>query len=308
MSEIDRRRDASCSEINFMKTRFPPLFASLFLFVSAAAGAPNELPPRVLLWPDGAPGSEGKSGDEQVRITDAGDHVVSNIHRPCLFPYLPVADRATGAAVVIAPGGGHRELWTTHEGHNIARWLSEHGVAAFVLYYRLAREKDSTYTVDETALKDTQRAIQLVRSRAGEWHVNPARIGVMGFSAGGELAALADMHFKAAEGTGSDAAERSGSKPDFQALIYPGSSARFEVRKDSSPVFIACGYKDRPDISKGMAELYLKYKEAGVPAELHIYAQAGHGFGLQTGQTGAVAMWPGEFLAWLGDLGLLKQP
>jgi acetyl esterase/lipase len=143
-----------------------------------------ELPEPIVLWPDGAPGSEGKPTQETVRITEGGDRVVSNVHQPSIFPYLPSADRTTGAAVIIAPGGGHRELWSTHEGHNLARWLSERGVAAFVLYNRLPREKDSTYTIDEHALADTQRAIQLVRSRSKEWQINRGRIGVMGFSAG----------------------------------------------------------------------------------------------------------------------------
>lgn len=266
----------------------------------------GEMPQRILLWPDGAPGSEGKSGDEVVRVTAGGDHVVSSVHKPCIFPYLPPPERANGAAIVIAPGGGHRELWTTHEGHNVAAWLQEHGVAAFVLYYRLARETNSTYTVDGEALRDTQRAIQFVRSHATDWQVNPQRIGVMGFSAGGELAALADMRFVNGNDGSNDAVDRVGSKPDFQALIYPGSSRRFEVSKTSSPIFIACGFNDRPDISQGMAELYLKYKRTGVPAELHIYAKVGHGFGLRANQQGAVAKWPDQLLLWMNDMGFAK--
>ncbi len=287
----------------------PKLFLSLS-FASALAGTSMnaaELPERILLWTDGAPGSEDKPAEESVRVTDGGDRVVSNVHQPCVFPYLPCADLATGAAVVIAPGGGHRELWSTHEGHNLAKWLSERGVAAFVLYTRLPREKDSTYTIDEHALADTQRAIQFVRSRANEWQINPTRIGVMGFSAGGELAALADMRFNAGKADAKDAIEHVGSKPDFVGLIYPGSSSRFEVSKESAPVFIACGFNDRPDISKGMAEVYLKYKEIGVPAELHIYAKAGHGFGVRDSLKGAVGKWPERYLEWLDDMGMFKR-
>jgi len=286
-----------------MKRTPVPLLLQGFAALVAAQAVSAQLPDRVLLWPDGAPGSDDRDVPESVRVTEGGDQVVSAVHQPCLFPYLPAAGTATGAAVVIAPGGGHRELWTTHEGHNLARWLGGHGVAAFVLHYRLAREKDSAYTVDDHALADTQRAIQVVRSRAREWHVNPKRVGILGFSAGGELAALADMRFVIGEQTTTVGA--TGSKPDFQALIYPGSSRRFEARKDSSPVFIVCGFQDRPDISRGMAEVYLKYHEAGVPAELHIYAKAGHGFGVRDRQKGAVAGWPERFLDWLGDLGML---
>src|SRR5262245_1777507 len=137
-------------------------------FIAAAADAPV-----VLLWPNGAPGSEGKNGEEAVRVTSpGGEHVISNVHKPSLAVYLPGKGTATGAAVVIAPGGGHNSLWMDHEGYNIASWLADHGVAGFVLKYRLAREKDATYTIEGTSLGDTQRAIRLVRSRAAEWGVN----------------------------------------------------------------------------------------------------------------------------------------
>ncbi len=282
-------------------------FSLLATALTAGPLLAAELPERVLLWPHGAPGSEGKVGVENVRVTDGGDRVVSNVHEPALFPYLPPEDKATGAAVIVVPGGGHRELWSTHEGHNLARWLSDRGVAAFVLYHRLARETNSTYTVDGESLADTQRAIKLVRSRAGEWNLKPDRVGVLGFSAGGELAALADMRPLAGDAQASDPVQRVSSKPDFQALIYPGSSRRFEARKESAPVFIVAGYNDRPDISRGMAEVYLKYKEAGVPAELHIYAKAGHGFGVRDTLEGAVGKWSERFVEWLADLGLLKR-
>src|SRR5258705_424469 len=166
--------------------------ASLLLLTTAHAVEPG---PEILLWPNGAPGSEGKTGDEKVRIADNGEHVLSNIHKPSITPYLPSGDKATGCAVLVAPGGGHRELWSDHEGHNVARWLGEHGIAAFVLKYRLARETNSTYTVDDHALAGMQRVLRLVRSRATEWGIITNRVGVMGFSAGGELAFLSAMRF-----------------------------------------------------------------------------------------------------------------
>src|SRR6185503_10551191 len=127
------------------------LFAVL-LTPAVRAQQPKEIP----LWPAGAPGSQEKAGEEAVRVTPDGEHVVSNVHKPSITPYLPSKDKATGAAVVIAPGGGHRELWIDHEGHNLARWLSARGIAAFVVKYRLAREANSTYKVDEHALSDIQ--------------------------------------------------------------------------------------------------------------------------------------------------------
>ncbi len=282
--------------------------ALLALLILPATILPANQSKEIPLWPDGAPGSEGKSGPEAVRLAENGERVVSKVHQPSITPYLPPKEKATGAAVIVAPGGGHRELWTDHEGHNVARYLSARGVAAFVLKYRLAREANSTYTVDDHALADMRRAIRLVRSRAPEWNVNPSRIGVMGFSAGGELAALAGMSFDGGNKEAPDAIERESSKPDFHALIYPGSSRRFAPTKDSPPVFIVCGYKDRPDISQGMAEVYLKFKQVGVPAELHIYAGAGHGFGMRDKNTDAAGKWPVRFEEWLADLGFLQKP
>jgi endo-1,4-beta-xylanase len=278
------------------------------VLLTPIAAQPAQQPKEIRLWTGTAPGSEGKTGDESVRITPDGEHVVSNVHHPSLTPYLAPKAKATGAAVIVIPGGGHREIWSDHEGHNVARWLSERGVSAFVLKYRLAREPNSTYKVDEHALADAQRAIRLVRSRAQQWNIIPTRLGVLGFSAGGELAALASMRFDAGNKEAGDAVERENSRPDFQVLIYPGSSARIVAAKDSPPIFLACGYKDRPDISKGLAEVYLKFKEAGVPAELHIYANAGHGFGLRQKNTGAAAQWPVHVHEWMADLGFLQKP
>jgi acetyl esterase/lipase len=274
--------------------------------LAISADQPKEIP----LWPNGAPGSEGKTGVEAVRVTADGEHVVSNVHNPSLTPYLPAADKTKTprTAVIVIPGGGHRELWVDHEGHNLAQWLSARGIAAFVLKYRLAREPGSTYTVDEHALADTRRAIRLVRSRAREWNIVPSRVGVLGFSAGGELVALSAMRFDSGTADASDLVERENSRPDFQALIYPGSSGRIVPTKDSPPVFLACGYKDRQDIAQGLAEVYLKFKAVGVPAELHIYATAGHGFGVREKNHDAVGTWPARFQEWLASSGFLPAP
>lgn len=208
--------------------------------------------------------------------------------------------------MIIAPGGGHSKLCLGHEGYALAEWLRDHGIAAFVLKYRLAREMGSTYTIQDHAMADARRAIRMVRSRATEWNLKPDRIGIMGFSAGGELAAFAAMKSVAGDAKSADIIERSGCRPDFQALIYPGTSDLFTVEKGMPPLFIACGYDDRPDISKGMASLYLKYKEAGVKAELHIYSNAGHGFGYRVGTTTGFGDWPLRFREWLMDSGFMK--
>ncbi len=287
-------------QINLLRRAMPGCLLLAGMIASAQAK-------EILLWPNGAPGSEGKTGKEKVRISEEGDHVISNIHNPSITPYMPEKEKATGAAVIIAPGGGHRELWIDHEGYNPAKWLSEKGVAAFVLKYRLARDTLSTYTVDKDELADIQRAIRLVRSRAKEWGIDTARIGVMGFSAGGEVAALAAMRFDYGNADATDAINRQSSRPAFQALIYPGNSARFEVVTNAPPVFLVGGYNDRADIAQGIAEVYIKYKKANVPAELHIYSNAGHGFGMRERNRGAVAGWIDRFYEWLSDRGFLKK-
>ncbi|MCA9190275.1 MAG: alpha/beta hydrolase [Planctomycetales bacterium] len=270
----------------------------IFCFTSECVFSQKE----VTLWENGVPGAAVGLGDESVRITESGERVVSNVHSPTLTIYLPETGKGNGSALIIAPGGGHRELWTDHEGHNWAKLLSAHGVVACVLKYRLAQTVGANYTVDEHALADMQRAIRWVRYKAKEWNVDPLRVGVAGFSAGGEVAGLAAIRFDAGDSTSLDPIERESSRPGYHALIYPGRSSRLEPNAGTPPVFIVCGYKDRPDISKGMAELYLKYKELDIAAELHIYANAGHGFGVREKNTGSVSSWPVRFEEWLAEL------
>lgn len=157
-------------------------------------------------------------------------------------------------------------------------------------------------------MADTRRALRLVRSRAVEWHIKADRIGILGFSAGGELAAYAAMKHDPGQKDSADVIEQQSCRPDFQALIYPGSSGTFTAEAGMPPVFIAAGYSDRPDIAEGMASLYLKYKAAKVPAELHLFANAGHGFGYRhNAKPSAAARWPERFTEWLADSRLLAE-
>ena len=285
---------------NFRSTLTVLLICFAFGFASA-----QQTP--IKLWPKGAPGGEGNTAPEIVRLNPDGEHIISNIQEPTLLPYLPAADVATGAAVVVAPGGGHRELWMDHEGYAIGEWLSSHGVAAFVLKYRLAREDNSKYTVEGTELGDMQRAIRTVRSRSKEWGIDPARIGVMGFSAGGELAALASTHYDAGLPSSEDPVERWSSKPDFQALLYPAIPHDPRLTAQTPRAFLACGGDDRPDISQGLPELYLALSRLHVSTELHIYAGVGHGFGIRKANPAPVSGWTELFLEWLNAQGLLKH-
>ncbi len=279
----------------------------MILAVLGLAPSASAQPKSILLWPNGAPGSEGKTAPEAVRLSPEGEHIISSVHHPSITPYLPARDKATGAAVLVIPGGGHRELWMDHEGYRIGQWLSDRGIAAFVLKYRLAKDEDSTYTVEGTSLADVQRAIRLLRSRSAEWGIDPERIGVMGFSAGGQLAALAGTRYDRGNPAAADSIDRQSSKPAFQSLIYPGIPQNVKFSNDTPPAFLLCGEDDRPDIAQGLAELYLAMKRAGASAELHVFTKVGHGFGLRDSNHGPVAGWLELFHGWLGMRGLLQR-
>ena len=262
----------------------------------------------VPLWPNGAPGSEGKPASEDVTTSASGELRVAGIHNPTITPYLPGKATASGLAILVIPGGGHRMLAITHEGYNVAEWLRDRGIAAFVLKHRLAREPNSTYRIDVESLADTQRAIRLIRARANEWNIDPERLGAMGFSAGGELVWLASSRAEAGDRASSDPVERQSSRPAFAALIYPGRSGDIQPTAGAPPVFLAAAFDDRQDISEGLAEVYLRFKRAGVPAELHIYGTGGHGFGLRPANTRPVGKWIARFEEWLGESGFLRRP
>ena len=269
--------------------------AVLAVVVLLSRSALAQEPQPILLWPNGAPGSEGKTAAETVRLYGEGERIVSSVHRPSITPYVPSAATATGAAVIVMPGGGHRELWMDHEGYAVARWLSDRGIAAFVLKYRLAREEGSTYTIQDHSLADVRQALRLVRSRAAEWHIAPDRIGVMGFSAGGELAALAGV------------LPDSTATPAFMALIYPGVPNFLNLPTRMAPAFLLVGESDSAVSSRVMA-LFATVRRAGGSAELHVLAGAGHGFGIRASNPPAVAAWPTLFYNWLGARGLLNSP
>ena len=270
--------------------------------VSAFAFAADE-PQVIRLWSGDAPGSEGKTGEEIV-----GTNRVSNIHRPSITAYLPSKETATGAAVIVCPGGGHQYLAIEHEGYNVAKWLSEHGIAAFVLKYRLAREPGSTYKVEVHALADAQRAIRTVRSHAQEWSVAPSRVGIIGFSAGGGVAALAGTRFDNGNASATDPVERLSSRPDFFGLFYPGMSPEtLTVTRNTPPCFLVHADNDRTVPVDRSTTFYTMLNKAGVSAELHIYASGGHGFGLRPTNHDPVATWPTRFQEWLDDRGFLKK-
>jgi acetyl esterase/lipase len=284
------------------------LFALLAAALACSSAFAEQLP-EILLWPKGAPGSEGKT-EPLLIVTNrnSGERSVYRIHKPSITPFLPAASKASGTAVIVIPGGGHRVLAYDHEGDFVAKALAEYGIAGFVLKYRLARETNSTYKIMEHALADTQRAIRTIRARASEWNIDPNKIGVMGFSAGGELANLSSLHFAEGGPDASNELDRISSKPNFQALIYPGQSGQIQPTTNSPPAFLACGFNDRADISEGLAQVYLRFKAAKVPCELHIYSGAGHGFGYRPSKNTPSNAWLTRFEEWLEDSKLYSKP
>jgi endo-1,4-beta-xylanase len=274
--------------------------------------------PVVYLWPNGAPGSENRANqEEKYRIAGspqaANDDVlvISSVNRPSITIFLPPKKIATGAAIVVAPGGAFRELWITDEGYRVGEWLSARGIASFILKYRLPRNTPSTYTIEGDSLADVQRAIRTVKSRAAEWEIDPERVGVMGFSAGGMLAGLAGTRFDEPVKHPVDSIDQLSPRPAFQALIYGtpflGPMAlQTKVPQNMPPTFLLCGGDD--PVSAKYPEVYRILKDAGVSVELHMYAGMGHGFAIQGSTPSAVASWPDRLRDWLFDNGFLTKP
>jgi acetyl esterase/lipase len=268
--------------------------------------------PTFPLWASGAPGALGTTPADQPDIT----------------PYLPPAGRANGTAVVVFPGGGYVHLSMDKEGSEIANWLALNGVTAFVVKYRLGPKYHHP-----TEIGDAQRAIRTVRARATEWSVDPNRVGIIGFSAGGHLAATAGTHFDTGTPSSGDVIERASSRPDFMLLIYPvitmrdsvlahhGSrvsllgenpdtalvhrmSIETQVTRESPPAFIVHSTDDRTVPVENSLMMYQALRNAAVPVEMHIFEHGGHGFGLAT-RDPVLSAWPTLGAAWMRRHGWL---
>jgi len=290
------------------------LFTAMQLHAAVPSEPPKESPhpASIHLWPNGAPGYESRKDEpEKLDWREEPENnitfpILYNIHNPSIVPFLPDKSIATGAAVIIAPGGGHMFLTIDREGYDLAKWLADHGVAAFVLKYRLARDHagNSPYKVEVEALADAKRSMRLVRSKAADWGVDPKRIGFLGFSAGGELAGLIGTRFDAGDPKSSDPIEQMSCRPDFLGLIYGGPYRVTDFSDKTPPSFLLCAYND-PGNAVNEANLFLKLHAANIPAELHIYNTGGHGFGVRNDRNIAVESWPARFHDWLKDIGML---
>ena len=267
----------------------------------AAVGSHERIP----LWSNGAPGSEARRNEPE----EAKDYWVKNVHDPSIEVYLPPPDKATGAGVIVVPGGGHRLLVFKAEGQEPAEFLNGLGVAAFALKHRLAREEGSTYTIEHDATADAYRALRLVRSRAREWHLDPKRIGIMGFSAGGEVVGLVAYGDGNGDGHAADLIDRVNGRPDFTIFIYPGPLAVPSSIPATAPPAFLLAATDDPCCAAPTVKLLQMYREAGVTAEAHIFAKGGHGFNMgQRSKLTSVHSWPQRLADWLRDSGILGVP
>ena len=316
-----------------MKSNRLTAIAGIVAFVISGSSrlAPADDPNAEPLWPDGAPGCKEIEDKEKVagRPTTRPDRFVSGVTRPTVTVYLPPEANATGAAVVICPGGGYGGLAIDKEGHDIARWLNSLGVAGIVLKYRMPRPELSK-DQKPWPLQDVQRGIRLVRSRAAQLRVDPNRVGVMGFSAGGHLASTAGTHFDAGQSDSGDPIERQSCRPDFMILVYPvislsdkighGGSRRnllgdkpdekliqlysneLQVTAQTPPTFLVHA-KDDPVKVENSVLFHQALQQAKVPAEIQLYEKGGHGYGLGV-RGGDVATWPARCAEWMKKLKL----
>jgi acetyl esterase/lipase len=263
---------------------------------------------------------------ESEEITGKADFVagkpwisVSNVSRPTLTVYSPTKDN-TGAAVVVFPGGGYEILAMDLEGSEVCDWLTSKGITCILLKYRVPAPRSDpnwgAYPQSPIALEDAQRTMGLVRLHAAEWHIDPHKVGVLGFSAGGHLAAAISTHFDHRLYKPVDAADEQSCRPDFSVSLYPGHmwlggdklmlNPYLPVTKDVPPTFLLQAEDDHVDNVNDSLVYYIALKNAGVPVEMHLYAHGGHAFGLRRTKF-AITDWPQLVETWLGSIGTIPQ-
>ncbi len=291
---------------------------STFLFAQKAVWQPEPGHPTLDLWPHGAPGASANAAPE-VDTTTAKDNLIAgkpvlrlgNVSVPTLTAYSPKG-KNTGAAVVVFPGGSYRILAIDLEGTEVCDWLNGSGITCVLVKYRVP--DSGPYPKSSAALQDAQRALGMVRAHAVEWHIDPSRIGVLGFSAGAHLAAALSTHFEKRLYDREDAADGASCRPDFAVIVYPGYLALAEqnfaanpeihVTGQTPPTFIVQA-EDDPVHVENSTVYFLALKNAKVPAEMHIYANGGHGYGLRTRADLPVTAWPKLVETWLQTINMI---
>jgi acetyl esterase/lipase len=268
------------------------------------------------VWPDQAPGEKGSLGAERFLQQKPGEKPVkllTDVSHPTLTVYRPASEKDTGAAVLIAPGGGYNILAWDLEGEEVAHWMNSIGVTGVILKYRVPRREGTPH--DQPPIQpymDAQRAMSLIRSKASEWGIDPRRIGMLGFSAGGHLTARTATQHESRAYPPIDQVDTVSCRPDFAVLIYPGGLDRkgdaaspiVHVTSTTPPMFLAHAADD-PVSCRNSVEMFLALKNAKVKAELHLYSSGGHGFGLRR-SSHPCSSWPKRCEDWLRDEGFIK--
>jgi len=306
-----------------------PATASASVTAPAPATAPAPTPTELSLWPGPVPGAPLATAPTAEK-TEVGGLVagkpyleVSNVSRPTITVYPPKG-KNTGAAVIVFPGGGYKILATDLEGTEVCDWLTPKGITCVLLKYRVPysghhwNPECKCYRNPKTpmALQDAQRALGLVRLHAAEWHIDPHKIGVLGFSAGGHLSADISTHFEQRLYPPVDSADQQSCRPDFSVVLYPGhlwiARDRFElnpavpVTKQTPPTFLLHAQNDDVDDVNHSLVYYMALKKAGVPVEMHLYAEGGHAFGLRP-TTFPITRWPQLVETWLKTIGMITE-
>jgi acetyl esterase/lipase len=289
-----------------------PLTLLLLTGATIPAGTQSARPPEplplvpgakvVTLWPSGSPMLKATDAAEVFTMTagqSARVQKVVSIHNPSIELHLAPASSANGTAIILAAGGGNTELNVGTEGTDVATWLNGLGISAFILRYRL-----QPYNSAIDALADTERSVRMVRAHAKEWNVDPAKIGVMGFSAGGEQAARLMLNFDAGVADSPDPVERQSSRPDFVTLVYAGWGRldMSQVPKNAPPAFLTSAGIDDAFHARQTVEFYNALFAANVPVELHIYGHGGHANGIKPRGGIPFGTWHLRFVEWLTDL------
>ena len=281
-----------------MKKRF------FFIILMLPLWAMAQTQPQVIpLWEKGAPGFENRKDIPEK----AQDYWVKNINNPSLTVFRPSPDKANGCAVVVAPGGGFRELVFNAEGKQAAEFLNSIGVTVFVLKYRLPGEENSPYS-PENVRQDANRAIRLVRSHAKDFDIDPQRVGMLGFSAGGAVIMM--VAFDKGEGmaNATDPIDRLNGRPDFQMMVYPGGKAPETIASDAPPAFLICANDDEYGCDEVTMELLQKFRSANVPVEAIFLAKGKHAFNMgDRSELITVKTWPQRMADWMADSGYLKR-
>jgi acetyl esterase/lipase len=283
-------------------THKPFRFLTIALVLYATACFSQNTSNIIPLWKNGVPGFEGKAKEPE----QAKDYWVKNIHNPSLEVILPAAGTANGTAVVVCPGGGFRLLVYGAEGREPGQYLAKLGITVFVLKYRLPREEGSPYSLEKAPREDALRAMRMVRSKAKEYGIDTSRVGMLGFSAGGEVVAAVAYASGKGDPAAKDPIDRLNGKPDFQMLIYPGPLGIPEtVPNDAPPAFLLAA-NDDPCCAVTTTSLLVKYREAKRPVEAHLFTKGDHGFNMgNRSKLKSIKSWPQRMADWLGDGGWL---